>query len=102
MTQSRVVIAGALGECVHVAGVINFLRLAEQTGWQTVFLGPAVSVEQVLAAARQLDDVARHRAEAERRGVDQAELPVLEVVSAVQICADLTLGLGTVAHDYLA
>jgi acetoacetate decarboxylase len=31
-----------------------------------------------------------------------AELPVREVVSAVHILADLTLGLGTVVHDYLA
>ena len=30
-----------------------------------------------------------------------AELPVLEVVSAVHLIADLTLGLGEVAHDYL-
>ena len=31
-----------------------------------------------------------------------AELPVLEIVSASHIVADLTLGLGKVAHDYLA
>ncbi len=31
-----------------------------------------------------------------------AELPVLEIVSAVHILADLTLELGTVAYDYLA
>ncbi|HEY4252641.1 MAG TPA: acetoacetate decarboxylase [Roseomonas sp.] len=31
-----------------------------------------------------------------------AELPVLEVVSATHILADLTLDLGTVVHDYLA
>jgi acetoacetate decarboxylase len=30
-----------------------------------------------------------------------AELPVLELVSAVHILADLTLGLGKVVHDYL-
>ena len=30
-----------------------------------------------------------------------AELPVLEVVSAIHIRADLTLGLGKVVHDYL-
>ena len=30
-----------------------------------------------------------------------AELPVLEVISAVHILADLTLGLGKVVHDYL-
>jgi methylmalonyl-CoA mutase cobalamin-binding subunit len=46
------VVAAALGECVHVAGVLNFLRLAEAAGWRTVFLGPAVPVEKVLAAAR--------------------------------------------------
>jgi acetoacetate decarboxylase len=31
-----------------------------------------------------------------------AELPVLEIVSGTHIVADLTLGLGTVVHDYLA
>ncbi|HSD84804.1 MAG TPA: cobalamin B12-binding domain-containing protein, partial [Anaerolineae bacterium] len=47
----KTVIAGALGECVHVAGVMNFLRLAEAAGWRTVFLGPAVSIEHMLRAA---------------------------------------------------
>ena len=31
-----------------------------------------------------------------------AELPVIEIVSATQILADLTLGLGKVVHDYLS
>jgi methylmalonyl-CoA mutase cobalamin-binding subunit len=48
----KTVVAGALGECVHVAGVMNFLRLAEAAGWRTVFLGPAVPVEEFLAATR--------------------------------------------------
>jgi acetoacetate decarboxylase len=30
-----------------------------------------------------------------------AELPVLEIVSAIHILGDLTLGLGRVVHDYL-
>jgi acetoacetate decarboxylase len=30
-----------------------------------------------------------------------AELPVLQVLSAKHVVADLTLGLGTVVHDYL-
>lgn len=46
------VVAGALGECVHVAGVIRFLRLAESAGWRTVFLGPAVPPEVFLESAR--------------------------------------------------
>ena len=48
----KTVVAAALGECAHVAGVMNFLRLAEQAGWRTVFLGPAVPVSKVLDAAR--------------------------------------------------
>lgn len=48
----KTVVAAALGECVHVAGISNFLRLAEAAGWRTVFLGPAVPIEQVLEAAR--------------------------------------------------
>lgn len=49
----KTVVAAALGECVHVAGISNFLRLAEAAGWRTVFLGPAVPIEEVLDAARQ-------------------------------------------------
>ncbi len=52
MAEKKTVIAAALGECVHVAGVTNFLRLAEMADWRTVFLGPAVSIEDVLEAAR--------------------------------------------------
>jgi hypothetical protein len=37
---------------VHVAGVFNFLRLAEAAGWRTVFLGPSISVEKIIAAAK--------------------------------------------------
>ena len=48
----KTVVAGALGECVHVAGVMNFLHLAELAGWRTVFLGPAVPIETFLQAAR--------------------------------------------------
>jgi methylmalonyl-CoA mutase cobalamin-binding subunit len=47
----KTVVAAALGECVHVAGISNFLRLAELAGWRTVFLGPAVPIAKVLEAA---------------------------------------------------
>ena len=49
----KTIVAGALGECVHVAGVMNFLHLAELAGWRTVFLGPAVPIETFLQAARE-------------------------------------------------
>ena len=50
----KTVIAGALGECVHVAGISKFLQLAEQAGWKTVFLGPAVSPRKMLDTVRQV------------------------------------------------
>lgn len=53
--MQKTVVASALGECVHVAGVLSFLHLAEIAGWRTVFLGPAVSIEDVLRSAREED-----------------------------------------------
>jgi len=48
----KTVVAGAIGECVHVAGVYNFLQLAEQLGWKTVFLGPAVPTDKFIKVAK--------------------------------------------------
>ena len=50
--MKNIIVAGALGECVHVAGVSKFLRLAQMTGWKTVFLGPAVPLETFLEAVK--------------------------------------------------
>lgn len=44
-----------MASCVHVAGVVNFLSLARQRGWDTVFLGPALSPAGVLEAIREHD-----------------------------------------------
>jgi hypothetical protein len=49
------VVGGALGECVHVAGVYGFLELAKQRGWRTHFLGPAVSIDRFVGFMRELD-----------------------------------------------
>ncbi len=40
--RERLILGAAIGDCVHVAGVVNFLNLAEQVGFRTVMLGPAV------------------------------------------------------------
>jgi len=42
------IIGASLENCVHVAGVVNFLRLAEFEGYKTKFLGPAVSIESLI------------------------------------------------------
>jgi hypothetical protein len=49
------IVGGALGECVHVAGVYGFLELAKQRGWRTHFLGPAVPVDRFVGSIRELD-----------------------------------------------
>lgn len=48
----KTVIAGALGECVHVAGISNFLRQAKNGGWRTIFLGPAVTIDEIIETAK--------------------------------------------------
>lgn len=50
--MEKLVIGAALGECVHVAGVMNFLRLAEMAGWKTKFQGPAVPISTVIEVAQ--------------------------------------------------
>jgi len=44
------VMAGALGDCVHVAGVSRFLTLAERQGHETLFTGPATDIESFVDA----------------------------------------------------
>jgi hypothetical protein len=49
------IVAGALGNCVHVAGVAGFLNIAEQLGYRTVFLGAAVPIDVFVEAVREHD-----------------------------------------------
>ncbi|MBN1458205.1 MAG: cobalamin B12-binding domain-containing protein [Armatimonadetes bacterium] len=49
------VVAGSLGNCVHVAGVVNFLALAERAGYETEFLGAAIPVDRFVEAVREHD-----------------------------------------------
>jgi hypothetical protein len=53
--NDRLIVGAALGDCVHVAGVVNFLNLAEQVGYETVCLGPAVAVDALLDRVAELD-----------------------------------------------
>lgn len=44
------VLAAAIGNCVHVAGVVNFLKIAEDEGFSTRFMGAAVPVRELIEA----------------------------------------------------
>jgi hypothetical protein len=53
--REHLIVGAALGDCVHVAGVVNFLNLAEQLGYESVCLGPAVAVDDLLDRLAALD-----------------------------------------------
>lgn len=97
-------IGAAMGDCVHVAGALNFLRLASAEGYPTLFLGAAKSPEDIAKVARErnvesvavgyrLDPnaaknlIGRLRASLEQEGISPKLLfggtpPVAEVASA--------------------
>ena len=45
-----IILGASLGNCVHVAGVLGFLKLAEERDYATVFLGPAISIRALVNA----------------------------------------------------
>ena len=53
--KTKTLVVAALGEDVHVAGISNFANQAEREGYKTVFLGPAVSVRELIGAIRETD-----------------------------------------------
>lgn len=49
------IIAGTIGNCVHVAGIMNFFNLANKEGYETKFLGIGLSMTEVFEAIRRED-----------------------------------------------
>ncbi|TYP52436.1 cobalamin B12-binding domain-containing protein [Thermosediminibacter litoriperuensis] len=47
------ILGATIGSCVHVAGVMNFLSLAEREGYEVEFLGAAVSIDELIAAVKE-------------------------------------------------
>ncbi|MFZ5815592.1 MAG: methionine synthase [Bacillota bacterium] len=99
--SKRRILGAAIGDDVHVGGVVRFLHLAEQLGYEVRSLGPAVPVERLLDEVAAFDpeivavgyrltpesgrevlshlaDAARARGEAGRRWVLGATDPVAE------------------------
>ncbi|HCZ06019.1 MAG TPA: methionine synthase [Thermotogae bacterium] len=46
--KRRKILGAAIGSDVHVAGLLNFLRLAESEGYESVYLGGAVSIDRLV------------------------------------------------------
>jgi methylmalonyl-CoA mutase cobalamin-binding subunit len=49
------ILGGALGDCVHIGGIVHFLNMAEEQGYHTEFTGPATSIASYIAAAKEVD-----------------------------------------------
>nr|MDO8083808.1 hypothetical protein [Candidatus Sigynarchaeum springense]MDO8119541.1 methionine synthase [Candidatus Sigynarchaeota archaeon] len=49
--NEKLIVGASIGECIHVAGVLNFFQVAESVGYKTAFLGPAVKIKDVLEFA---------------------------------------------------
>jgi hypothetical protein len=50
MKKERYIIGGAISNCVHVAGIFEYLKIAEQFGYISQFLGAAVSLQVFVEA----------------------------------------------------
>ncbi len=46
------ILGAALGNCVHVGGLHNFLKLAEAEGYNTISLGPAVPIQRIVSSIK--------------------------------------------------
>jgi len=46
--NKRKILTACIGQCVHVAGLYNFLKIAEQLNYQCEFLGPATPISRIV------------------------------------------------------
>lgn len=53
--MNKIIIGAAIGNCVHVAGVLHFIQLAEEEGYKSVFLGPAVEIDTLIENINKYD-----------------------------------------------
>lgn len=49
----KIVIGGAIQNCVHIAGIYEYLKIAEKFGYHTIFLGSSVHINNFIHAIEQ-------------------------------------------------
>ena len=52
--KKKVILGSSIGNCVHVAGIIHLLQIAEKEGYDTIFLGPAVPIEELFNKIKEM------------------------------------------------
>ncbi|MDI6782593.1 MAG: cobalamin B12-binding domain-containing protein [bacterium] len=50
--MNKKLIGASIGSCIHVGGLLSFLKLAEEQGYQSIYLGTALSVKEISDAIK--------------------------------------------------
>ncbi|MFW9930145.1 MAG: methionine synthase [Candidatus Thorarchaeota archaeon] len=48
MFKKNIILTACIGQCVHVAGSYNFMLIARQLGYKTIFIGPATPISTII------------------------------------------------------
>ncbi|MFW9784043.1 MAG: methionine synthase [Candidatus Heimdallarchaeota archaeon] len=46
--KRKSILTACIGQCVHVAGIYNFMNIANKFGFKCIFLGPATSISMII------------------------------------------------------
>ena len=94
--RPKLIVAAAMGNCVHVAGVANFLRLAEEAGFRTHLLPAAAGIDAIVDCVR--DESPAVLAVSYRLTPAVAETLLEELLTRLDPPDDLTLLFGGTAE----
>lgn len=53
--MNKKIVGAAIGNDIHVAGLLNFLNLAKKEGFEIHYLGGAVPIEKLIGAIIEVD-----------------------------------------------
>ena len=53
--KGKILLTACIGQCVHVAGVYNFINIAKKLGYNSIFLGPATPISKIINKIKKLN-----------------------------------------------
>jgi len=48
MTKKRRILGASIGNCIHTVGITKFLDIAAKAGYETIFLGARISIDELI------------------------------------------------------
>lgn len=52
--MKKKILGCSIGNCIHIMGLLNFLQIAESTGYQTFFLGSAIPLNTLILKIKEI------------------------------------------------